>query len=224
MDRRTLITLTGATAIAAAAKPLAAAAEEAGWPIERRGRDGILRRLPSLDVDSNQAFLTEVRTWSQTAPDGLARMARARSLEVLKANGYSRTDEIPTQKVAELMEGDPTMMASARAWLATQQLTWAGVKQYFDADQDRYLSELRSAERKGPGVLEFDAATRIPDYARHEIHIMPGGYVGDPLAGYVYHYGTNNFFLGHNVQDEIQQRSPTWPRRRKIARSAGYWI
>jgi SAM-dependent methyltransferase len=103
-----------------------------------------------------------------------------------------------------MMTGDPTLMASARAWLATQELTWAGVKQYFDADQDRYLSELRAAERNGPGTLEWDSDLNIPDYAKHEIHIMPGGYVGDPLAGYVYHYGTNNFFLGHNAQDEIQ--------------------
>ena len=53
-----------------------------------------------------------------------------------------------------------------------------------------------AAEKKGPGTLELKPAMHIPDYAKHEIHILPGGYVGDPLAGYIYHYGTNNFHMG----------------------------
>jgi len=120
-----------------------------------------------------------------------------------------------------MMTGDPTMMASARAWLATQQLTWAGVKQLFDANQDACLAALHGAERKGPGTLERDSDLNIPDYAKHEIHIMPGGYVGDPLAGYVYQYGGNSFHMGHNDQDEVQTAfvtaAPT-PRNGKVRR------
>ena len=220
MDRRTLFAMTGATAVAAATQPFAAAASGA-WTIERRGREGRLIRLPSVDVTSNQAFLTEVRTWVQSAPDGLFRAARARAVEVLKENGLEPDAEIPLQQVAEMMERDTTLMAAARAWLAIQELTWAGVKQLFDSHQDVYLSELRGAEGKGPGSLELNRTLHIPEYAQHEIHIQPGGYVGDPLAGYVYHYGTNNFFLGHNSQDEIQRNvadaAPT-PTDRKVRR------
>ena len=106
------------------------------------------------------------------------------------------------EQVIEMMEADATMMTAARAWLAVQQLAWDGVKQLFHADQDAYLAELRAAEKKGPGTLELNTAMHIPDYVKHEIHIMPGGYVGDPLAGYIYHYGTNAFHMGHNDQDE----------------------
>ena len=203
MDRRTLFTLTGATALAAALRPVAAAAKEA-MPLDFRGMNGQLRRLPSLDVASNQEFLTEVRTWVQRAPDGLMRVARARARDILKANDVSPSASLPVERVIELMEGDTTMMASARAWLATQQLTWAGIKQHFDSNLDAYLSELRGAEKQGPGTLELNPTMHIPDYTKHEIHIQPGGYVGDPMAGYIYHYGTNNFFMGHNDQDEIQ--------------------
>ena len=56
--------MTGATALAAAMRPLAAAAK-AALPLDLRGKDGQLQRLPSLDVASNQEFLTEVRTWVQ---------------------------------------------------------------------------------------------------------------------------------------------------------------
>jgi SAM-dependent methyltransferase len=195
--------MTGATAVAAAMRPLAGTAKEA-MPLDIRGKDGQLIRLPSLDVASNQEFLAEIRTWVQRAPEGLMRVARARAREVLAENGFDPQQEIPVQQIAEMMEGDPTMMASARAWLATQQLTWAGVKQLFDANQDACLAALHGAERKGPGTLERDSDLNIPDYAKHEIHIMPGGYVGDPLAGYIYQYGGNAFHMGHNDQDEVQ--------------------
>jgi ubiquinone/menaquinone biosynthesis C-methylase UbiE len=49
----------------------------------------------------------------------------------------------------------------------------------------------------------------VPEYTRHEIHIQPGGYVGDAFAGHIYHYGTNSFYIaviGHNEQDQIQKR------------------
>ena len=203
MDRRTLFNLTGAAAIAAAIRPIAAAATEA-LPLDLRGKDGQLRRLPSLDVASNQEFLTEVRTWVQSAPDGLMRVARARARDVLKENGFRPRETLPVQQVIKLMEADPTLMASARAWLATQQLTWQGVKQLFDANMDVCLDELRAAETRGPGSLELNTQMHIPDYAKHEIHIQPGGYVGHALAGHIYHYGTNNFFMGHNNQDEVQ--------------------
>jgi SAM-dependent methyltransferase len=203
INRRTLFALTGAAGAAATvASP--------GWATDKpnaaenfaRGWDGRLKRLPTLDVASNQEFLTDVRSWVQASPNGLMRAAQLRAVEVLKANGYAPDAELPIHQVATLMEKDPTLMASARAWLATQRLTWKGVKDAFDANLDLYLSELKAAEKKGPGTLELAPAMYIPDYAKHEIHIQPGGYVGDPLAGYIYYYGVNNFYMGHNNQDE----------------------
>ena len=220
MDRRTLFTMSGAAVMAATLRPRAAAAKEA-LPLDYRGYDGQLRRLPSLDVDSNQEFLSEIRTWVQRAPNSLWRAARARAREVLKENGFDPSAELPVQQVAQIMERDATMMAAVRAWLAVQQLTWAGVKQLFYSNPDAYLAELRAAERKGPGTLELNTSMHIPDYAKHEIHIMPGGYVGDPLAGYIYHYGSNNFHMGHNSQDQVQSAfaaaAPT-PARGRVLR------
>jgi ubiquinone/menaquinone biosynthesis C-methylase UbiE len=172
------------------------------WPFKLRGRSGHLRRLPSLDVDSNQQFLTEFRTWIQADPAGLWRKARQRCTEILTENGFEPTSELPLEQVIQMMEADPTMMMAARSWLAVQELTWAGVKQLFDANRDAYLEELRAAQNKGPGSLELNTSMHIPDYTKHEIHIMPGGYVGDPLGGYIYHYGTNAFHMGHNDYDE----------------------
>jgi SAM-dependent methyltransferase len=220
MQRRTLFSMTGATALAAAMRPLAAGAK-AAVPLDFRGMDGQLRRLPKLDAASNQEFLAEFRTWVQRAPDGLMRVARTRALEVLKEHGYKPTAELPVKQIAEMMGADSAMAAGCRAWLATQSLTWAGVKQLFDANRDACLAELRAAEKAGPGSLELNPTMHIPDYAKHEIHIMPGGYVGDPLAGYILHYGGNAFHMGHNNQDQVQSAfvaaAPT-PTKGKVRR------
>jgi ubiquinone/menaquinone biosynthesis C-methylase UbiE len=46
----------------------------------------------------------------------------------------------------------------------------------------------------------------LPAYAKEEIHNQPGGYVGDKFAGHIYYFGTNNFWMGHNYQDEMHAK------------------
>ena len=65
------------------------------------------------------------------------------------------------------------------------------------------MAEMEATDHIGPGTLELNPDVPLPDHVKHEIHIMPGGYVGDPLGGHVYHYDTNNFYGGGNFQDEI---------------------
>jgi SAM-dependent methyltransferase len=208
MNRRTLLTGSAAiatVATAAAATPAFAAQPNGAFRLDApRGREGIFRRLPSLDVQSNQEFLTDIRAFAQGGRGNMTQVARMRVRELLKEAGYGARAELPMDEVIALVENDPTVMASARLWLSNQQLTWKGVKDLFDANMDQCLTELDAAESVGPGSLELNPSLDIPDYAKHEIHIMPGGYVGDPLGGFIYHYGTVNFFLGHNKQDENQ--------------------
>lgn len=225
MDRRTLFT--GSAAIAtvaatAAVAPAFAAKSDGGFRLDApRGREGMYRRLPSLDVQSNQDFLTDIRAFAQGGRGNMTQAARMRVRELLKEAGHEPRAELSMDEVIALVENDPTVMASARLWLTNQQLTWKGVKDLFDANMDQCLTELRAAESAGPGTLELNPNLNIPDYAKHEIHIMPGGYVGDPLGGYIYHYGTVNFFLGHNKQDENQtgvaNAAPT-PQNGKVRR------
>ncbi len=224
MNRRHFLTASTAAATTAVAastiSPAFAAAN--GFRLDApRGREGIYRRLPSLDVQSHQDFLTDIRAFAQGGPGNMVVAARQRVVELLEERGLDRRAEMPMADVIDMVKDDPTIMSSARLWLTNQQLTWKGVRDLFYKDQDLYLSELKAAERAGPGSLELNPTMYIPEYARHEIHIMPGGYVGDPLGGYVYHYGTVNFFLGHNKQDENQtgvaNAAPT-PKDGKIRR------
>ena len=52
-----------------------------------------------------------------------------------------------------------------------------------------------------PGTLELNPDMHIPTYTKHEIHQQPGGYVGSPFAGPVYHYGTNAFYRARNIEN-----------------------
>ena len=61
---------------------------------------------------------------------------------------------------------------------------------------------MEAADKAGPGTLELNPGIE-PEYTKHEIHMQPGGYVGDEFAGHIYHHGTNMFFNGRNYQEEL---------------------
>lgn len=71
--------------------------------------------------------------------------------------------------------------------------------------EDELLAELKEAEQSGIGSVTYDVPS-YPDYLRRaDIHIQPGSYDDDPLAGYVYHRITDVFYLGGNDKSQMQQ-------------------
>ena len=78
---------------------------------------------------------------------------------------------------------DPAINIASKTRIANQQVTWKTLGDYFHANADRYLPEMEAADKAGPGALVLAAGDDVPEYTRHEIHIQPGGYVGDPFAG-----------------------------------------
>ncbi|MSO97626.1 MAG: class I SAM-dependent methyltransferase [Rhodospirillaceae bacterium] len=165
-----------------------------------RGTEGRLVRLPKLDLESNDTFLTTIRSW---ANGGLQRAARSRATALMREHGLDPAMTAPREQIIALMENDPLIMGQAQLWLRNQQLMWKTLRDEFYSRADFYLSEMEAADKAGPGVLELNPAMTLPDYTKQEIHMQPGGYVGDELAGHMYHYGTNNFFMGQNYQDNV---------------------
>jgi ubiquinone/menaquinone biosynthesis C-methylase UbiE len=173
-----------------------------GKDAQPRGAIGRFERLPSQNLEGTQDFLTNFRGWVNATQ---SRAADARAKEILKANGYKPDDELPMATIVKMMENDPIVAGSARTWISTQQMMWKTLQDEFHANSEKYLAEMEATDKAGPGTLELNPNMNIPDYAKHEIHIQPGGYVGDPFAGHIYLYGTANFFIGRNYQDEIQK-------------------
>jgi len=205
MNRRTLFSalatlgsLVGSTI--ATAKAQAAKHPGFGGDIEARGTMGRVERLPSLYLESQQDFLTGFRDWTDRR---FNQAAAKRMNELFETKGLDPDANPSIETVLEIVDGDPVIGMSARTWISCQQLTWSTVQNEFDRDADMYLAEMEATDSNGPGTLELNPDMELPDHVKHEIHIMPGGYVGEPLGGYVYHYGTNNFYKGRNSQDEV---------------------
>ena len=166
--------------------------------VEPRGTDGILERLPTLDLESYDEFSTDTRVFINTK---LTRAAESRAIELMKANGYGPNDEVPLETAVEILVNDPVIAFRNHSWQRLQMHMWKELQREFHGNYDMYMSEMEAADNSGPGVLELNPGCE-PEYTKHEIHMQPGGYTGDPFAGHLYHYGTNNFYNGRNEQDQ----------------------
>jgi ubiquinone/menaquinone biosynthesis C-methylase UbiE len=170
-----------------------------------RGADGRLMRLATLDLESQQDFTMGFRRMH-------GRQLREASLNafdrLLEAEGIDPAMPMSADEVRLLIMKDPAINLASKAWTANQQLTYKTLLEHLHANADLYLSEMAAADKAGPGALVLSPNMAIPDYARHEIHVQPGGYVGDPFAGNVYLHSTNSFYMGsrgHNDQDQIHR-------------------
>lgn len=216
MDRRELLSVAAAGAATAATSAglllkspdaLAARRNEllTGTGFTPRGMDGRLTRLGKFDVESRQDFTKGFREMHRNHIRSSASAALDR---VLEREGIDPTEKFDMATLGELIDGEPAINLSAHSWIANQRVTWANLQNFYHANADEYLSEMDLADKSGPGTLELSPKIQIPEHASHQIHIQPGGYVGDPFAGHMYHYGTNSFYFGgrgHNNQDQIHR-------------------
>ena len=206
VDRRTLFS--GALASAVAADRVAHAAnsgahKSAVYDVEPRGEVGIFERISSLNVEGQLDFHTGYRRWMSAK---LLRTANARSIELLKANGIDPATDAPIEDIVAVLTADQTVAMYLHNWERTQEAMWKIIKDECDRNDDALLDEMARAEKAGPGTLVLNKGLEIPDYACYEIHIQPGGYVGDRFAGHIYYYGTMVVVGGGagNYQDNFQ--------------------
>jgi ubiquinone/menaquinone biosynthesis C-methylase UbiE len=157
------------------------------------------RRIRSLDVESYQDFVLGFRDWTYGEMDKAAQASAAEVLSDLRPND----DDSPLEAFRAAFEADPIIATRIRTWLSSQQLMWRAVLDHYEQHADVYLEEFEAADPSGPGTLELNTGMEIPDYAKHEIHIQPGGYTGNDFAGPLYHYGTNTFYKGENNEDQF---------------------
>jgi len=175
--------------------------------IDKRGTRGRFERLPELDLESKWDFVTGFRLFQHR----FTPVATKRINAILESKGLDPKGQYTMEEVLDLVKDDLLVQTSGRSWISNQQITWKVLQDYFYAHADEYLAEMEAADNDGPGTLELNPDLNIPDYIKREIHLMPGGYVGDPFAGHIYHHGTNSFnagipFLGDNEQDQLQTK------------------
>jgi ubiquinone/menaquinone biosynthesis C-methylase UbiE len=160
---------------------------------------GVLPRAPTLAAESHLDFCVAVRNFAIN--DLFGRVATQISERV--ASEASGATPMPMARLVSLADSLPLVRTWKRLMRSQQQASWDRIRATLLADAGRYERELHDAERLRSGRLHYDPNFVTPDYAKHPIHLQPGGYVGDALAGYVFHYGTRVFYQGLNDQDEL---------------------
>jgi ubiquinone/menaquinone biosynthesis C-methylase UbiE len=168
-----------------------------------RGWDGRLPRTPLLEDESYLAFYEGVRNYAIN--EMFPRAGEAAQAAVAAAgipdDGAARS----MAEIEPIVDRAPAVGVWKRVMRSQQQRSWSKIRETLYADQAKYEAELDAAAAKAPQRLHIDPAFVTPDYAAREIHLQPGGYVGDSLAGYVFHHGTKVFYQGMNDQDELHQ-------------------
>ena len=191
----------------AAATADAAAATKGFIDRDLRGSVGRLERLAQLDLESQMNFHAG---FLKFLIKDFSPVVEKRFNEVLVQKGVDPTSNVPGPETLRLVADDPVISMHKRSWLSNQQIMYKALLNEFHSNEAAYLQELSTAETTGPGRLELDPSLPIPEYARHEIHIQPGGYVGTDFAGYLNYYSVNSFYdalIGANYQDEAQLRT-----------------
>ncbi|MBM3515278.1 MAG: hypothetical protein FJX59_16420, partial [Alphaproteobacteria bacterium] len=201
IDRRRLIATTS-IALASALPTLKAEAKKLEADFEPRGTSGIFERLPRLDAESELDFYTGYRTWVR---NDVFQQAARRADKIFRAKGLDpNKNDLPVREVVKLLESDPILAYNVHARETTQQIMWKTIQDEYHRFGDRYVEELEKAEKQGPGTLKLNPQMDVPRFATYEIHLQPGGYVGDPFAGYIYYHGLNVEFAFGNYHDELQ--------------------
>jgi ubiquinone/menaquinone biosynthesis C-methylase UbiE len=143
-------------------------------------------RFPKLDQNSVMDFVVGFRKWNSAERYGAGATAQAN--EHLRSRGLT-TGESDTgfEQSFRTMLGSPSFAMNVRLFRSLQGLMWDHAMRAFHEDAGKYLALMEATDNAGPGSLELNPDLDLPDYTRHEIHGQPGGYVGDPFAGWVYH-------------------------------------
>ena len=153
-----------------------------------RGHIGLLPRTPRLEDESYLDFMESFRNHA----------IRGMFPRIMGLAGQAAAD-------GRSPDESPYVRTWKRMMRSQQQQTWQKIQQSYHQDAARWEADLAAAERARPGRLHYDPDFVTPKYASLDIHLQPGGYVGDPRAGYVFHHGTKVFYQGDNDQDELHR-------------------
>ncbi|MEL7296878.1 MAG: class I SAM-dependent methyltransferase [Pseudomonadota bacterium] len=164
---------------------------------------GKLPRAPRLADESYMGYLTAVRNlaingWFPSIAEDVCATTMAADLPIsLTTDDY--------QKVAPALDSKLSVQAWKRVMRSQQQQTWSSLFAAYNRERDHWLKLLNDAAASYPERLHVDPDFVVPDSACQDIHLQPGGYCRDDLAGFVFYHGTKVFYQGGNDADELHE-------------------
>ena len=164
-----------------------------------RGYIGTMAAMPEFDDENYLDFVEGLRKFAiqRLTP------ASAAAIRACVAESDGGVDTANLSQLRELADAIPVVTMRNRVLRSTQGMNWQRVQAAYEVHRAQLLSELDSYDGRGPTTLELDEEFRYPRYYDSvDFHRQPGSYHRNPLAGYIYHYGTKIFHLGSNDKDE----------------------
>jgi ubiquinone/menaquinone biosynthesis C-methylase UbiE len=146
-------------------------------------------RMPTLDRQAAEDFYGSFRLAMASQYSDLGRDVDA----TLAHRGVNANQNCSLEEAWNLCLLDPRFAMKARTWVSGQQLMWNAIRDSFHEHSGEILAALEATDRSGPGTLELNPNLAVPESCRHEIHIQPGGYVGDAFSGAIAAYGSKHF-------------------------------
>ena len=172
---------------------------EAVYP---RGKQaGMFPALSSRPDEAYVDFIADARNFllhAQQYPIG------DYSRKLLAAAGVPMSaDPQNTRRAIDVLLQDPAVKTYYRLKRSLQEAFWSRVQSSYGSRRDELLAAFDAADHMGPGSVSYDEKKPLPDYARVEIHLQPGGYCFEPLAGMLYDYGLKTFMGGAADNDFV---------------------
>ncbi|MEQ8516093.1 MAG: class I SAM-dependent methyltransferase [Chromatocurvus sp.] len=109
------------------------------------------------------------------------------------------------EDIASAFSEVPVTRSFQRFVRSQQEMMWRRSRESLLRIADQHVRDLDAAEQSGPATLASDPDFVTPGWARQEIHLQPGGYTDDPIAGLVFHVGTRAFYEGMNDDDGLHR-------------------
>jgi SAM-dependent methyltransferase len=163
---------------------------------------------PSLTTREDEAYIDFVEDARNVLHHAQQGPIRAYSQKLMAEAGLSQSpDPASTEAATRLLMKDPALQAYYRIKRSLQEAFWGGLTRSLNKRRDALLAALAEADRQGPGTVEYDPQWEqsLPDYASREIHLQPGGYGREALAGVFYDYGIKVFMGGAADFDRLHQ-------------------
>jgi ubiquinone/menaquinone biosynthesis C-methylase UbiE len=159
---------------------------------------------PALDSRREEAYVDFIEDARNFLLHAQQLPIRNYSVGLLQQAGLSqKPDPESTRRSIDLLMQDPVLKTYYRLKRSLQESFWNSLLRAYGGRREALLAALDEAERKGPGTVSWDPAWTPPDYSTVEIHLQPGGYSREPLAGFMYDFGLKVFMGGAADRDFV---------------------
>lgn len=161
---------------------------------------------PALSNRQDEAYVEFIRDARNLLHNAQQSAIGDYSIALLEREGFALdSDQQSVDRAAERLLKDNAIRNYYRVKRTYQECFWQRIENSYGRRRDDLTAELDARADSGPGILKLNADLVIPDYAKSEIHLQPGGNNDDVLAGYLYDYGIMVFVGGAADNDFVMK-------------------